>query len=99
MLDGMWNWAKDELRGVPFVVPSEESSTPFLPIRSNSLLPSWVNFWTTPDGAAATQKLFSLSKWQLWRRGSSKSELLHECATLPAGSNSMIEGARRPASS
>jgi len=31
-------------------------------------------------------------------RGSSKSGLLQECTTLPAGSNSMIEGAMRPAS-
>src|SRR5260370_27067344 len=79
MLDGMWNWAKEELSGLPLAVPSEESSTPFLPIRNNTLPPSWVNFWTTPDGAEATQKLFSLSKWQLWSRGSSKSGLLHEC--------------------
>ena len=62
MLDGMWNIAAAELSGVPLTVPSEESSMPFLPICSSSLLPSWVYFWIMPEGALAIQTLPSLSK-------------------------------------
>ena len=62
MLDGMKNCAAFELSGLPLSVPSEESSTPFLPICSSSLLPSCEYFWTMPDGALAIQMLLSLSK-------------------------------------
>src|SRR5438309_10904473 len=50
-----------------------------------------------PDGALAIQKLLSLSKKQLWRRASSTLKSPQELTTLPAGSISMIGGARWPA--
>src|SRR5258708_16975162 len=90
MLDGMKNVAAGELSGLPLAVPSEESSTPFLPICSSSFFPSWVYFWIIPEGAAATQTLPSLSKWQECRRGSSRFGSPQELATLPPGSHSII---------
>src|SRR4029077_13176555 len=50
-----------------------------------------------PDGALAIQKLLSLSTKQLCRRGSSTLKSPQELATLPAGSSSMIGGAKCPA--
>src|SRR5580700_5032970 len=50
-----------------------------------------------PDGALAIQKLLSLSTKQLCRRGSSTLKSPQELTTLPAGSSSMIGGARCPA--
>src|SRR6202040_1433637 len=50
-----------------------------------------------PDGALAIQKLLSLSKKQLCRRGSSTLKSPQELTTLPAGTSSMIGGARCPA--
>ena len=96
MLDGMKKIAAFELRGLPFTVPSEESTTPFLPICSSSLLPSWVYFCTMPEGALAIQMLLSLSKWQEWSLGSKSFGSPQELTTLPSGSNSMIGGASRP---
>src|SRR5919204_455306 len=96
MLDGMKKIAALELRGFPLGVPSEESTTPFLPICSSSLLPSWVYFCTIPEGALAIQMLLSLSTWQECSRGSSSFRSPHEFTTLPAASNSMIGGASRP---
>ncbi len=92
----MKNFAASELSGLPLTVPSEESSTPFLPIWSRSLLPSWVYFCTMPDGALAIQTLPSLSKWQECRRGSSSFGSPQEFTTLPAASNSIICGASLP---
>src|ERR1700680_4611715 len=50
-----------------------------------------------PDGALAIQKLLSLSTKQLCRRGSSTRKSPQELTTLPAGSSSIIGGARCPA--
>src|SRR5882672_4735749 len=97
MLEGMKNVAAGELSGLPLAVPSEESSTPFLPICSSSFFPSWVYFWIIPEGAAATQTLPSLSKWQECRRGSRRFGSPQELTTFPAGSNSIIGGASVPA--
>ena len=85
-----------ELSGLPLMVPSLESTTPFLPICRSSLLPSWVYFCTMPDGALAIQMLLSLSTWQEWSLGSSTLRSPQEFTTLPSASNSMMGGARRP---
>ena len=75
MLDGMKKIGALELSGLPLTVPSEESTTPFLPIWRRSLLPSWVYFCTMPEGALAIQMLLSLSTWHEWSRGSSSFEI------------------------
>src|SRR5258705_1131012 len=85
-----------ELSGFPLTVPSLESTTPFLPICSSILLPSWVYFCTIPDGALPIQMLLSLSTWQEWSLGSSCLRSPQEFTTLPSASNSMIGGASRP---
>src|SRR5215467_3355772 len=85
-----------EFKGLPLGVPSEESTTPFLPICSSILLPSWLYFCTIPDGALAIHMLLSGSAWQEWSLGSRSLESPHELTTLPAASNSMMAGARLP---
>src|SRR5947199_5637841 len=98
MLEGMKNCAALEFNGAPLTVPSEESNTPFLPSWNKSFDPSWLYFCTIPEGALAIQILLSLSTWQLCRRSSSRLGSPQELTTLPAGSNSITEGANCPPS-
>ena len=81
------------LSAFPFAEPSEESTTPFLPIWRRSLLPSCEYFCTMPSPVPVIQRLFSASTVQPWGVLGVESGSPKEFTTFPAGSNSITTGA------
>src|SRR5947207_8669756 len=92
MPEGPLNCAVFEFRGLPFLVPSEESKTPDFPICSSNFFPSCVHFWAKPDRAPTIQMLPSLWKLQSWRYCPRTFASPHELAELPRGANSITGG-------